>query len=496
MTAAGRPEGRLRLRRPPRPLRPRVALAGFCTGFLVVAVFGFAPYRASTDEARACATDGELTIATGSDVSTGSFRRDLIEEWNRREGAMKAKLVEISSSTDEERAEMAAAAQSQSCAYDILVLDVAWTAEFARNGHLRPVALDAGRSAAFLDKPLDSTEVDGVRYALPFATDAPLLFRQAGLPLPTAPGQLVRLAAEHGYAGQFDDYEGGTVNLLEAVLSGGAEVMEGDRVVLDAPENAGKAKGALTAWHAMLSRQTWTDGARSLREESSLQGFRSRRAGYLRNWPFAFHRLASDPSMRDGKNLRFAMSALPGPGVLGGFNLAVTRRSPDHEQAERLIAFLTTAEAQKKLFACGGYPPVVESVYDDYRAEPGAGASGAGGAGPEETGATASGPRTCRELLAAGGLRPAGPDPGTEITSGQLALFADAIRRAVQDTRPRPPVAHYATFSEVFRSCLRQVTSGALSPDDLDFPRYADALRGALDGRRPEGDPCRRSSEQ
>ncbi|GAA3131592.1 ABC transporter substrate-binding protein [Planomonospora alba] len=455
---------------PPRPRRSRIAWIGFCAGCLTVVALGVAPYPAPSGGAPPCATDHELTIATSSDVSSGSFRRDVVDEWNRRAGTtMKAKLVEISDSTDEERAEMAAAAQSQDCAYDILILDVAWTAEFARNGHLRPLSPGSGPGVPFLEKALTTTEVDGVRYAVPFATNAPLLFRREGLPAPGTPGELLRLAAEHGYAGQLADYEGGTVNLLEMVLSGGAEVLDGDEVVLDRPDDAREAGEALAAWQAALSRRTGAD-ALSLKEESSLQAFRSRQAGYLRNWPFAFHRLASDPAMRDGDGLRFAVGPLPGTGVLGGSNLAVTSRSPDAAEAERLIAFLTTPQTQKKLFACGGYPPVVESVYDDYRVRP----------------------RTCGELLAEGDPEAGRPDPDGEITAGQLRLFADAVRLAVRRAWPRPPAVHYSTFSEVFRSCARQVVDGALDAGELDFPRFSGALREALDGRRPEHDPCRR----
>ncbi|PZG49791.1 hypothetical protein C1I98_11440 [Spongiactinospora gelatinilytica] len=71
-----------------------------------------------------------------------------------------------------------------------------------------------------------------------------------------------------------------------------------------------------------------------------------------------------------------------------------------------------------------------------------------------------------------------------------MSEFADAIQRAVRNTKTRPPSIHYATFSEVFRTCTRDVILGKLSPDDLDFDRFADALRAALDGRRLES-PCR-----
>lgn len=463
--------GRFRHRKGLRSSRVWITRVGFFVGFFLILAISFGPNLVAATEEQKCTTDNQLVVATGSDVSAGSLRRDLIEEWNQKPGTMNAKLVEISTSTDEERAEMAAAAQSQDCTYDVLVLDVAWTAEFAANNYLRPLSLDAAQKAPFLEKVLRTGELNEVQYAMPFATDAPLLFRQEGLPFPHTPEQLMRVTEQYGYVGQHDDYEGGTVNLMEAILSSGAKIMEGDEIVLDTPENARRAKNALMAWHTMLTGKTRANT--DLREESSLHAFQTGKVGYMRNWPFAFHRLASDPSMRKGEDLRFTASPIPGTGILGGSNLAITKRSPDFDQAKRLIMFLTTAEAQLKLFACSGYPPVIKSVYDLYRKNP----------------------KTCGELLAGGGPTSDGIDPENEITANQLQLLASAIGVAVDKSEPRPPVAHYSMFSDLFRYCARQVVTGASTGDDLDFDLYADALREGLDGRRSLDDPCRRPAK-
>ncbi|MGI5162542.1 extracellular solute-binding protein [Microbispora sp. CA-102843] len=463
--------------------RRRLAAAGFAVGVLLG---GLQLVHARQDTA--CHTDGRITIAANSDVSAGGFRRDLVRQWNEK-SKRDDKLVEISDSTDEARAEMAAAAQSHRCTYDVFLLDVVYIPEFARNGYLAELTPeDFGEDwPHFTEEVLRAARVDGEQYAEPLATDAPLLFRKPGLPLPATWPDLVGDAGRYGYVGQFDDYEGGTVNLMEAVLSGGAEITDGDEVVLD--RYAGKTKQALGDLRRLLAGLAG-DGSRPpsagaevrcqdrlgrgclfrYREESSLLAFRDGDVGYMRNWPFAFPRLALDPSMRarDGSPL-FEVTPLPGARITGGYALAISATMPEEERqdAVRLIRFLTSSDAQKKLFACGGYPPVLKDVYTFYTSE-------------------TSGPRTCGELQ--GESNPS-PEPGSEMTAPELRTFARAIHDALDGAGSRPVWPHYAAFSDTFRSCARKAMTGEIEPRDIDVGRFAEALREARDGRRPD-DPC------
>ncbi|WP_433359733.1 extracellular solute-binding protein [Streptosporangium sp. CA-115845] len=280
-----------------------------------------------------CGGPDRLTVATGADITAGSFRRDLIEEWNRTH-TTQVTLVEVADRTDEERAEMAGRARLGSCAYDVLSVDVAWTAEFARSGYLLPYPLDSQRAGLLMYNVLKTGQVDGVQYAVPFVTDIPLLFYRRGLPVPTTTEQLWKYAAANGgYAVQLGDYEGGTVNLLEAVLSAGGRITDGDRIVVDEGVHGERAREALARRRALLENGTLARGAENFSkqdtfnafrdgflargpkdsaEESSLQAFRDEEAAYMRNWPFAFHRLATDRSMYDDhRRLRFGIAALP-----------------------------------------------------------------------------------------------------------------------------------------------------------------------------------------
>ncbi len=67
--------------------------------------------------------------------------------------------------------------------------------------------------------------------------------------------------------------------------------------------------------------------SRQYGELQSIEAFASG-TKLMRNWPYAFSALASEPRMRDGTRLRFGVTALPGRTVLGGQNLAVSEHSP------------------------------------------------------------------------------------------------------------------------------------------------------------------------
>ncbi|MER5318222.1 extracellular solute-binding protein [Streptosporangium roseum] len=449
-----------------------------------------------------CGGPNRLTVATGADITAGSFRRDLIEEWNRTH-TTQVTLVEVADRTDEERAEMVGRARLGSCAYDVFSVDVAWMAEFARSGYIRPYPLEPEEANRYVDNVLKAGQVDGVQYAVPFVTDVPLLFHRRGVPVPATMEQLWKYAAENGgYSVQLGDYEGGTVNLLEAIRSAGGRVTDGERIVVDEGDSGERVREALSRWHALLEKGVLARGAENFSkedtfstfrngflergsknsvEESSLRAFRDDDVAYMRNWPFAFHRLATDRSMYDDQGrLRFGMAALPGTGMLGGFNLAISAHSGNPAKARTLIDFLTGHDAQMKLFACSGYPPVLESVYEEY----------------------ARNPRTCGQLLAASGTAadptagkgstaptdgptpvPAGED--TELTGPMLQDLAAKIHQALRTAESRPQYSYYAAFSEVFRSCARAVVTGDLLAKELDLARFADALRDARQGRAP-----------
>lgn len=420
-------------------------LAGVCTS--IVAGDG-------VRSAETCAQDDVIRVATGDDVSAGGARRELIKAWSADQSHPRVELVEVSRVADLKRGEMQAAAQATSCAaYDVLILDAAWTAEFAAAGLLRKIdSVPEG----LVDKALETGIWRGSHYALPFAVDVGLLYRRREMPEPKAWGDLwdqARSAWTKERAGlitQLDDYEGGTVALQEMFGSAGAEVIDAEgAVVLDRPLNRERAATALErmrrAWN-----DTLLDRSLAAKEAEALADFAAGKAAYLRHWPYAFLRLAIDD------RVDFEVSALPWPAALGGSNLAISAKSAKHEKAMEFIHYMIEENNQRALFACGGYAPVVKAAYS--------------GVTPCAT------PRS----------RDDGPRPSTE----RLQKVADVIDQALE-TASRPKTEHYTRFSEVFRDCVLRAVHDERRTAAAAVSMIAEALEDAADGVLNESEPCR-----
>lgn len=80
----------------------------------------------------------------------------------------------------------------------------------------------------------------------------------------------------------------------------------------------------------------------------------------MRNWPYAYLTLKAGGSAVSD---RVGVAPLPGPGALGGQNLAVAACSEDKASALDFIEDVTGAGAQQELFEKGGYPPTRKALY-------------------------------------------------------------------------------------------------------------------------------------
>ena len=363
-----------------------------------------------------CGEHEGLVIVADPDASFGAQRRHLINDWNDHHGpGLRARMVEVGPAIDALHSQVAAAAQTHSCIYDVYVLDTPWTAEFAERNAIERV------EDAWMEDPgdiipdvLETGKWHGVQYAVPWTTDAGLLYRRAGKDPPNSWDELLNA----GYATQLADYEGLTVNALEAVwnitnrpvLSGPVDHVDVDdaQLILTALDRLRRPNGYVTASRA------WDEMAAA----EAFAGRGGQRPTFLRNWPYVFRVLTADPRVGSA----FEVSQLPTPSfsVLGGQNLAVSAYSEHKEAAGQLIRFLTGKTAEEYLFTCGGYPPTRLAALGTQCGRPG------------------QSPNT-------------DPDVPSSQRVGQLAM---SLRAALVGARPRPATPYYEQFSEAFRGCV------------------------------------------
>lgn len=370
---------------------------------------------------------GPVTLATAGDLT--GYLGPLLDDWNRARPAEKVTLVELPDSADETRAQMITDLRSRESRFDVLNIDVAWTSEFAAAGWIAPLERDRFALDGFLPPVVDTATYDGRLYAVPYVTNAGMLFYRAdvlaaeGEKPPRTWAELERqartIAPKHGldgYAGQFLPYEGLTVNTVEAVYSAGGAVLDDEdgRVAVDsAAGRAGVgflARGVREGW---IPREALT-----YTEEESRRAFQEGRLLFLRNWPYAWAGASGPGSEVAG---RFGAVPLPGPGgpgtsVLGGSNLAVSERARHGTTAADLIAYLTSEPVQRRVLTEGALPPVRAGLYED------------------------------AELV---GRYP----------------YLPALRESVLAARPRPKSPRYDQVSLVVQAVMHDVLAQRLSPE-------------------------------
>lgn len=322
---------------------------------------------------------GPITFATGK-LDTGSYLPGLIGEWNRANPLQRVTLIQLPDDADDQLAQLVANLQAKSDVYDVMSLDVIWTAEFASAGWIIPLEAKLFPLRDLLRPAVETAMYQGRLWAAPFTSNAELLYyrkdilARAGARPPRTWAQLAALARTvapryglWGYAGQFLAYEGLTVNFAEAVQSAGGSILsaDGTRVTL----NSAQSRAGL-AFLVSGFRQGWIpQAALSYDEAASQDAFEQGRLLFLNNWPYVYG-LASKPGPGNKVAGKFGVEALPGPdgpgsSSLGGANLAISAFSRHQRTALAFIRFLTSLPAQREVLIHGSLPPVWTALYQE-----------------------------------------------------------------------------------------------------------------------------------
>lgn len=409
-----------------------------------------------------------IRLAAGADLSSSGVRGRLVAQWNTRCPRRPARLIELPANADLQRSQMAAAEQAEDATYDVLALDVTWTAEFAAGGLILPLSekreKDLLDEKDFLEAPLKTVTIDGKVWGVPFNTDAGLLYYRKDIleavgarPIPPntreelakAIGAIAAsdYAARHkeyqaGYITQLKSYEGLTVNAMEAIWSREEDRVDDDGKVVHDPVGAAEGlKNLVTEYRDLMPASALTAD-----ETTSQQAFASGAVAFMRNWPYAYDVLAKKlvPGVDfDVTTLPGSISVLggsqdatykPGVSVLGGQNLAVSARSTQADAAYALITFLTSKVSERCLIE-GGFAATRESAYEPGPTAPRCTAPQAGSTAPATT--------------------PPGPDAeqaGPMAPAGKLPGYAGKLREALESARPRPVTPYYAAFTGLVQS--------------------------------------------
>ena len=305
---------------------------------------------------------GSVTWCIGKDT-TGAFAQ-VIKLYEQANPKVHVNLLELPTSSDDQRTQLVQREQAKSTECDVLGMDVIWTAEFAAQNWLRNVnQVIQARQSEFIPSTLSTVKLNNNYWAVPFNTNAGLLYYNTTKvhQAPTTWQQAYQMAKGAGGVGyQGQSYEGLTVDFLELLYSDGGTVLSpsGKSATIDSPQ----AKQVLTFMQQGIKDGSVPQSVLTYMEEESRNAFQTGKVSILRNWPYVY-------SLAKAAHVPFKVEPLPTfaggkpAGVLGGYNLGISKYSKNPGAALSFINFATGPAAQAKFFITSSLPAVLTKTY-------------------------------------------------------------------------------------------------------------------------------------
>lgn len=274
--------------------------------------------------------------------------------------------------------------EAKSPEVDVYQIDVIWPGDLA--DHFVDLYKYGAKEVAdqHFEAIIENNTVDGKLVAIPWFTDAGLLYYRAdllekyNLDVPKTWDELEEAAktiqegerAEgnedfYGYVWQGDSYEGLTCDALEWVYSnGGGTIVSPDKKITINNENAVEIIEKAASWVGTIS----PEGVTGMAEEDARNIWQAGNAAFMRNWPYAYSLGNADDSAIKGK---FDVAPLPagksgkGAATLGGWQLAVSKYSEHPDIAADVALYLASYEMQKMRAIEGSMNPTIKALYKD-----------------------------------------------------------------------------------------------------------------------------------
>ena len=324
------------------------------------------------------ADDITIGFAAGHDPSGAT--EALIEEYNASNPGITVRLQAMPANTDTQHDACVTYLSAKESSIDLYSLDVIWTAEFAKAGWIAELPDGFLTAEEFLDGPVASVMYEGMFHAVPWFTDAGVLYYRAdlldaaGLPVPetwdeffAACDAVAEPRGMDGFVWQGARYEGLVCNFLE-FLWGLGGTLDAATIASDPRRVERNVTSAIELMLSLVDRGVTPESVLTYKEEDARRVFTEGHALFLRNWPYVW-------SMAEGSESKIAgsvgMARLPNaPGrsaysTIGGWNVALSSFSEHPEEALDFLKFITGEHALRKRAIEGAYLPTRRSTYED-----------------------------------------------------------------------------------------------------------------------------------
>lgn len=308
------------------------------------------------------------------DEPSGAFEQAAASCTDRSSGRYKIEVVALPADADQQREQLVRRLAAGDSGIDLIGMDVIWTAEFAAAAWILPWTDDfAARVTGRLEPTLQSAQWDGRLWAVPFTTNAQMLwYRSDRVQSPPRTwdemlSEAERLGASGAIEAQGARYEGLTVLFVSMLRSAGGRVL--DESGLHVSLERAPTLRVLELMQHYASSSAAPEGLANSHEDEARLGFESGRSSFMLNYGFVW------PSARQNapevaRHMGWARwprvdADLPSRVTLGGLNIGVGAYTRHGQRAFDAALCLSSADNQRIAASLGGLAPTIENLYDD-----------------------------------------------------------------------------------------------------------------------------------
>ena len=308
----------------------------------------------------------------------------LIEEFEAATG-IDVEVVAAAESATDNLAQQLQFLGAGSTDLDVYQIDVIWPGIMAEHAADLSELIPQEEIDSHFPAIVENNTVDGKLVALPWFTDAGLLYYRTDLVEkygysgpPQTWDELEEMATTiqegeraeglsdfWGYVWQGNNYEGLTCDALEwQVTEGGGFIIEPDGTITVNNPACAAAFERAAGWVDTIS----PPGVTTYQEEDARGVWQTGNAAFMRNWPYAYSLGNAEDSAIAGL---FEATTLPqGAGnrsaaTLGGWQLMVSKYSENPEAAAMYVRFVAGREGQQARAITNSNLPTIAGLYSD-----------------------------------------------------------------------------------------------------------------------------------
>lgn len=323
---------------------------------------------------------GNLIFSMGPDDPNKTITK-LIDKFNKQnKGEFQVTYREMPADTGQYFDKLRTEFQAGGGDIDVIGADVIWPIQFAAQGWLQDLSdnFPESEQQKFLQAPLEASIYEDGIFAVPWFTDAGLLYyRQDLLDTPPKTWEEFKEMAltvsqeagiPNGFAFQGSNYEGGVCNALEYIRTHGGDVLENvtsGPVIIDSPESV----AGLETYRSMVADGVAPEAVVNYTETESVPVFGDGESVFLREWPGTYGDIQGGAYKLKGEQVGVApIPVAPGNesfSTLGGWNMAINAATDMPDEAWEFVQFMTNEENLKYRAIEGGYIPGRSSLLND-----------------------------------------------------------------------------------------------------------------------------------